>query len=277
MQVVRTIAEMRTLRQQLDGAIGFVPTMGYLHRGHLALVERARSEDQFVIVSIYVNPLQFAAGEDLTAYPRDPDRDLELLRQENADIVFIPSDSEMYPTGFSTWVDVEHITERLEGASRPGHFRGVATVVAKLFNIVRPCRAYFGQKDAQQVLIIKRMVADLNMGIEIAVVPTVRESDGLALSSRNLYLSPEERRAAAVLFRALTLARELRADGKRDADTIRNQMKALIDKEPLARVDYVSVADARTLDELRTIDRTTLASLAVWIGKTRLIDNMSLE
>ncbi len=277
MQVVRTIAEMRTLRQQLDGAIGFVPTMGYLHRGHLALVERARSEDQFVIVSIYVNPLQFAAGEDLTAYPRDPNRDRELLRQENADIVFIPSDSEMYPTGFSTWVDVEHITERLEGASRPGHFRGVATVVAKLFNIVRPCRAYFGQKDAQQVLIIKRMVADLNMGIEIAVVPTVRESDGLALSSRNLYLSPEERRAAAVLFRALTLARELRADGKRDADTIRNQMKALIDKEPLARVDYVSVADARTLDELRTIDRTTLASLAVWIGKTRLIDNMSLE
>ncbi len=277
MQVVRTIAEMRTLRQQLDGAIGFVPTMGYLHRGHLALVERARSEDQFVIVSIYVNPLQFAAGEDLTAYPRDPNRDRELLRQENADIVFIPSDSEMYPTGFSTWVDVEHITERLEGASRPGHFRGVATVVAKLFNIVRPCRAYFGQKDAQQVLVIKRMVADLNMGIEIAVVPTVRESDGLALSSRNLYLSPEERRAAAVLFRALTLARELRADGKRDADTIRNQMKALIDKEPLARVDYVSVADARTLDELRTIDRTTLASLAVWIGKTRLIDNMSLE
>ena len=277
MQVVRTIAEMRTLRQQLDGAIGFVPTMGYLHRGHLALVERARSEDQFVIASIYVNPLQFAAGEDLKAYPRDPDRDLELLRQENADIVFIPSDSEMYPPSFSTWIDVEHITERLEGASRPGHFRGVATVVAKLFNIVRPCRAYFGQKDAQQVLIIKRMVADLNMGIEIAVVPTVRESDGLAMSSRDLYLSPEERRAAGVLFRALTLARELRADGKRDADTIRNQMTALIDKEPLARVDYVSVADARTLDELRTIDRPALASLAVWIGKTRLIDNMSLE
>ncbi|HEU65182.1 MAG TPA: pantoate--beta-alanine ligase [Chloroflexi bacterium] len=277
MKVVKTIAEARALRQELSGTVGFVPTMGYLHEGHLALVKQARIENLIVVVSIYVNPSQFSPREDFGAYPRDFNRDLELLRGEGADIVFVPSDDEMYPPGFSSWVDVEKVTERLEGASRPGHFRGVATVVAKLFNIVQPSRAYFGQKDAQQVMVIKRMVTDLNMGIEIVVVPTARESDGLAMSSRNIYLSPEERRTATVLFKALTLARQLGMDGEKDAEKIRRHMTSLIQKEPLARIDYVSIADAETLEELSFVDRPALASLAVRVGKTRLIDNMPLE
>ena len=277
MQVVGPILEIRTLRQKLGGTVGFVPTMGYLHEGHLALVKQARVENSAVIVSIYVNPAQFGPREDFGAYPRDLNRDLELLRGEGVDIVFVPSDDEMYPPEFSSWVDVEKMTERLEGASRQGHFRGVATVVAKLFNIVQPSRAYFGQKDAQQVMVIKRMVADLNMGIEIVVVPMLRESDGLAMSSRNIYLSPKERQAATILFKALTLARQLSQGGEKDTGKIRRQMIALIQKEPLAQIDYVSVADSETLEELNLIDRPALASLAVRIGKTRLIDNMPLE
>jgi len=277
MQVVQSISDLRALRSKLEGTVGFVPTMGYLHAGHLALVERAGAENAAVIVSIYVNPTQFGPREDFAAYPRDLDRDLRLLREAGADIVFAPSDDEIYPSEFSTWVDVEKVTERLEGAYRAGHFRGVATVVAKLFNIVRPSRAYFGQKDAQQVIVIKRMAADLNMGVEIAIVPTLRESDGLAMSSRNIYLSPEERQAATVLFRALTLARQLRQGGEEDAEKIRRQMESLIRKEPLARIDYVSIADARTLEELDVISGQALASLAVKIGRTRLIDNVILE
>ena len=277
MQVVKTIAEIRALRQKLSGTVGFVPTMGYLHEGHLALVKRARTENSAVIVSIYVNPAQFGAGEDFGAYPRDLNRDLELLEGEGVDVIFVPSDGEMYPPGFSSWVHVEKVTERLEGASRPGHFRGVATVVAKLFNMVAPAKAYFGQKDAQQVVVIKRMVADLNMGIEMVLVPTLRESDGLAIGSRNICLGPEERRAAAILFKALTLARKLGGSEEKDAGKIRRQMISLIEQEPLARIDYVSIADAETLAELDLIDRPALASLAVWIGKTRLIDNMPLE
>jgi pantoate--beta-alanine ligase len=277
MQVVKTIPEIRALRQQLGGSVGFVPTMGYLHEGHLALVKQARIKNSAVIVSIYVNPTQFGPREDFGAYPRELNRDLELLRGEGVDIVFVPSDDEMYPLEFSSWVDVEKVTERLEGASRPGHFRGVATIVAKLFSIVQPSRAYFGQKDAQQVVVIKRMVADLNMGIEVVVVPTVRESDGLAMSSRNIYLSPRERQAATILFKALTLARQLRQGGEKDAAKIRRQMISLIQKEPLAQIDYVSIADAETLEELSLIDRPAVASLAVRIGKTRLIDNMPLE
>jgi len=277
MQVVGPIFEIRALRQKLSGTVGFVPTMGYLHEGHLALVKQARIENFAVIVSIYVNPAQFGPREDFGAYPRDLNRDLELLRGGGVDIVFVPADDEMYPPGFSSWVDVEKVTERLEGASRPGHFRGVATIVAKLFNIVQPSRAYFGQKDAQQVVVIKRMVADLNMGIEIVVVPTVRESDGLAMSSRNIYLSPKERQAATILFKALTLARKLGRGGEKDAEKIRRQMTALIQKEPLAQIDYVSIADAETLEELNLIDRPAVASLVVRIGKTRLIDNMPLE
>jgi len=277
MQVVGPILEIRALRQKLSGTVGFVPTMGYLHEGHLALVKQARIENSAVIVSIYVNPTQFGPREDFGDYPRDLKRDLELLREGGVDIVFVPSDYVMYPPEFSSWVDVEKVTERLEGASRSGHFRGVATVVAKLFNIVQPSRAYFGQKDAQQVIVIKRMVADLNMGTEVVVVSTVRESDGLAMSSRNIYLSPKERQAATVLFRALTLAQRLGRSGERDAEKVRRQMTALIQKEPLAQIDYVSVADAETLEELNLIDRPALASLAVRIGKTRLIDNMPLE
>jgi len=274
--IVKTIPEIRALRQKLSGTVGFVPTMGYLHEGHLALVKQARIGNSAVIVSIYVNPTQFGPRDDFGAYPRDLNRDLELLREGGVDIVFVPSDDQMYSPEFSTWVDVEGVSERLEGASRPGHFKGVATVVAKLFNIVKPNRAYFGQKDAQQVIVIKRMVADLNMVIEIVVVPTVRESDGLAMSSRNIYLSLEERKAATILFRALTLARQLKLDGEKDAGKIRRQMTSLIQKEPLAQIDYVSIADAETLEELNLIDGPGLASLAVRIGKTRLIDNMPL-
>jgi len=276
MQVVKTIAELRKIRQQLTGSVGFVPTMGYLHEGHLALVKHARAENAIVVVSIFVNPTQFGPSEDLGTYPRDLDRDLKLLEKEKTDIVFVPSEEEMYLSEFSTWVEVEKMTERLEGASRPGHFRGVATVVAKLFNIVQPTKAYFGQKDAQQAIVIKRMVADLNMDLEIVVVPTVRESDGLAMSSRNTYLSPKERQAATVLFRALSLARQLWQGGERDADKIRYEIKSLIGKEPLAKVDYVSIADAATLEELDMIDRPALASLAVRVGRTRLIDNILL-
>jgi len=277
MQVVETIGEIRELRRQLSGSVGFVPTMGYLHQGHLALVRRAREENRTVVVSIFVNPTQFGPREDFGAYPRDLNRDLKLLEEGGADIVFVPSSEEMYPLDFSTWVDVEKVTERLEGAIRPGHFRGVATVVAKLFNIVQPTKAYFGQKDAQQAVVIKRMVADLNMDLEIAVVPTVRESDGLAMSSRNTYLNPEERQAATVLFKALSLAKQLWQGGEKDTSKIRQRMASLIQKEPLAKIDYVSVADAETLEELETIDRPAVASLAVRIGKTRLIDNVILE
>ena len=276
MQVVKAIPEIRVLRQKIGGSVGFVPTMGYLHEGHLALVKRARAENSTVFVSIYVNPTQFGPREDFGAYPRDLNRDLELLRGEGVDVVFVPSDEEMYPPEFSSWVDVEKVTEHLEGASRPRHFRGVSTVVVKLFNIVQPSRAYFGQKDAQQAAVIKRMVADLNMGLEIVVVPTVRESDGLAMSSRNVYLGPEERQAATVLFKALTLARQLWQGGGKDAEDIRRQMTSLIQKEPLAQIDYVSIADANTLEELEMIDRPALASLAVRIGRTRLIDNILL-
>ena len=277
MQVVKTIFDIRTLRQRLKGSVGFVPTMGFLHEGHLALVKRAKAENSAVIVSIYVNPAQFGPREDFGAYPRDLDRDLELLRKEGTDIVFVPSDDEMYPHEFSSWVDVEKVAERLEGASRPGHFRGVATIVAKLFNIVQPTRAYFGQKDAQQVVVIKRMVADLSMNLEVVIVPTVRENDGLAMSSRNVYLSPRERQAATILFKALTLARQLRKGGEKDTEKIRGQMTGLIGREPLAQIDYVSIADAETLEELGLIDRPAVVSLAVRIGKTRLIDNMPLE
>ncbi len=277
MQVVGLISEIRELRQQLSGAVGFVPTMGYLHKGHLALVKQARIENSSVIVSIYVNSTQFGPREDFGAYPRELDRDLELLREEGVDIVFVPSDDEMYPPEFSSWVDVEKVTERLEGASRPGHFRGVATVVAKLFNIVQPTRAYFGQKDAQQVVVIKKMVADLNLGIDIVVVPTIREEDGLAMSSRNIYFSPGERQAATILFRALTLALQLRRGSENDANKLREQMTSLVQKETLAQIDYISIADAETLEELNLIDRPALASLAVRVGNTRLIDNMPLE
>ena len=276
MQVVEIISQMKELRGKARGAVGFVPTMGYLHEGHLRLVRRARADNDVEVVSIFVNPTQFGPHEDFERYPRDIEKDLSLLVREKVDYVFMPSVQEMYPLGYSTYVDVEGITEKLEGASRVGHFRGVATVVAKLFNILHPTRAYFGQKDAQQVIVIKKMVADLDMNLEIVVVPTVREPDGLAMSSRNVYLSPEEREAATVLYRAISLAERLYYDGVRDADRLREDMRVLIEDEPLADIDYVSVADARTLQELDKINGPVLASLAVRIGKTRLIDNIVL-
>jgi len=277
MQIARTIAEMKALRMKSLGSVGFVPTMGYLHDGHLALVKQARVENSVVIASIFVNPTQFGPTEDFKTYPRNTERDLAMLRKERTDIVFMPPAEEMYPEGFSSWIEVENVTDRLEGSCRPGHFKGVATVVAKLFNIVEPSRAYFGQKDAQQALVIKKMVADLNMNLEVIVAPTVRESDGLAMSSRNVNLNPKERQAAIVLFKALTLARNLWGKGERNAKHMCQKMTSLISKEPLAKIEYVSIANAQTLEELSKIDSPALASLAVRIGKTRLIDNMLLE
>jgi len=276
MKVIATIAEMREVRSQQAGSVGLVPTMGFLHEGHLELVRRARVENLTVVVSIFVNPSQFGPEEDFISYPRDTERDLALLERERAGIVFMPEAHEIYPEGFSSWVEVKRVTDRLEGAYRPGHFRGVATVVAKLFNIIQPDRAYFGQKDAQQLAVIMKMVSDLNMNLEIVAVPTVREPDGLAMSSRNTHLSPKERKAALVLWQALCIAQELWDSGERSAGRLRQEMTSLIESQPLARIDYISVADPETLEELDEIDRPALVSLAVWIGKTRLIDNITL-
>jgi len=262
MKIVETIAKMRLIRQQLAEPVGFVPTMGYLHEGHLSLVRHARAENPSVVVSIFVNPTQFGPSEDFKSYPRDTRRDLAML-EPMTDIVFMPSPEEMYPENFDTWVEVGEITGRLEGASRPGHFRGVTTVVAKLFNIVQPTRAYFGQKDAQQAAVIKKMVADLDMNLEIVTLPTVREPDGLAMSSRNTYLNAEQRRAATVLYRSLNLAQELWSQGERNAGTMRREMTELIEKEQLADIGYISIADASTLEEMDTAKSPTLVSMAV--------------
>ncbi len=276
MQVADTIAKCVRLRRTMMGDVGFVPTMGYLHDGHLALVRAARKQNDHVVVSIFVNPAQFGLNEDFARYPRDEARDLALLRDERVDAVLLPSVEEMYPEGASTFVDVEGVTEMLEGAHRPGHFRGVATVVAKLFTIVQPRRAYFGRKDAQQLVVVRNLVRDLRFDIEIVPVPIVREPDGLAMSSRNAYLSPAEREAALVLSRALRQAEALFAAGERDAERVRAAMGELIAQEPLAQVDYVSVADPDSLRELERIEGSALASLAVRIGATRLIDNVTL-
>jgi len=277
MQIAKSIAQMKAARSNSPGSVGFVPTMGYLHEGHLALVKQARVENSVVVVSIFVNPTQFGPAEDFKTYPRNTERDLALLQKKNTDIVFMPSAEEMYPEKFSSWVVVEKVTDRLEGSCRPGHFKGVATVVAKLFNIVEPTRAYFGQKDAQQALVIKKMAADLNMNLEVVVSPTVREKDGLAMSSRNIYLNPQERKTATILFKALTLAQKLRKKGESDAEILRQQMTALISREPLAKIEYISIADTDTLEELSTINGQVLASMAVRIGQTRLIDNIILK
>lgn len=276
MQVVDTIPALRDALAHLPRPLGLVPTMGYLHEGHLTLVRQARVQNASVGVSIFVNPTQFGPQEDLARYPRDLPRDLALLEKEGVDLVFTPTPGEMYPPGYDTWVQVENLAKRLEGASRPGHFRGVCTIVLKLFNLFRPERAYFGQKDAQQALIVQRMAADLNTGVEVVVVPTVREADGLAMSSRNVYLNPQERQAATVLYRALSLACHLYEAGERDAEVLRERMRSLVLQEPLARIDYVSVADAQTLEELERVEGPALVSLAVFIGHTRLIDNITL-
>jgi pantoate--beta-alanine ligase len=275
-KVVETIAEMRQLRQQLAGPVGFVPTMGYLHEGHLSLVRQARAENPSVVVSIFVNPTQFGPHEDFKSYPRDAKRDLAMM-EPMTDVVFTPSAAEMYPETFNSWVEVGGITERLEGAARPGHFRGVTTVVTKLFNIVQPTRAYFGQKDAQQAVVIKKMVSDLNMSLEIVTLPTVRENDGLAMSSRNTYLNPKQRRAATVLYKSLNLAQEIWSQGEKEVGAIRHEMTELIKKEPLVDIEYISFANSETLKEAHRVKPPVLVSMAVKIGKTRLIDNVVLE
>ena len=277
MIVTGHIEEVRRVRWA-DPALswGLVPTMGYLHEGHLSLVRRAAAENDRVAVTIYVNPTQFSAGEDLDAYPRDLERDLDLLRRENVSLVFVPGDEVMYPPGFQTEVIVREVARPLEGTARPDHFRGVATVVAKLFNIVQPSRAYFGQKDAQQTVVLRRMVRDLSFNLEVVICPTVREPDGLAMSSRNAYLAPAERVAATVLYRALSRARDAHEQGERRGDALRRIMAKTIAAEPLARPDYISAADPDTLAEVDYIGDGVLLSTAVFIGKTRLIDNILL-
>jgi pantoate--beta-alanine ligase len=277
MKKVITLAELRAARSQLPRPVGLVPTMGYLHEGHLSLVRLARQSCASVVVSIFVNPTQFGPQEDLGSYPRDLPRDLELLAAEKVDLVWTPTSAEMYPPGFQTWVNVEEVAKPLEGTMRPGHFRGVATVVAKLFNAVQPDRAFFGQKDAQQAAVIRRMAQDLNFNLEIVVGPIRREADGLALSSRNVYLNPEERQAATVLNRALGAAQSAYERGERGAENLRQIMAQIIQNEPLARMQYISCADPDTLQEIQQrIDGQALLSMAVFVGKTRLIDNRVL-
>jgi pantoate--beta-alanine ligase len=276
MRNASTLDELRSARLSLDGTVGLVPTMGFLHEGHLSLIRHAKEECDHVVVSIFVNPTQFGPKEDLSKYPRDIERDLKLI-EPYTDMVWTPSAEVMYPKGYQTWVEVETITSPLEGAVRPGHFKGVATVVAKLFNGVQPHKAYFGQKDAQQAAVIRQMTRDLNFPIEIILCPTVREADGLAMSSRNVYLDPEQRKTATVLFRSLSAAKELYESGERDAEKIRGMMKEVLAGELLAEAQYVSCADYDTLEELTEIKGKALLSMAVFIGKTRLIDNFVLE
>ena len=277
MRTAISLTELGAARRSFLGTVGLVPTMGYLHEGHLSLIRRAREDCEHVAVSIFVNPTQFGPKEDLSKYPRDLERDLGLIEPLGVDLVWMPTAEIMYPDGYQTWVDVETVTRPLEGAMRPGHFRGVTTVVAKLFNAVQPQRAYFGQKDAQQAAVIRQMTRDLNFPIEIVVCPIVREPDGLAMSSRNVYLEPEQRKAATVLYRALNAARNLYKNGERDAEGLRQKMKEVIASEPLVQMQYVSCADYDTLQELETVTGKTLLSMAVFLGKTRLIDNLVLE
>lgn len=277
MEIIRQIPRLREKikeARRLGRSIGFVPTMGFLHEGHLSLLRQARIETDLLVLSIFVNPLQFGAGEDFEEYPRDLERDADLAAGAGCDIIFAPSAREMYPNDYATFVEVERLTSGLCGASRPGHFRGVATVVSKLFNLVTPDRAYFGQKDAQQAIIIRRMAQDLNMNLEVKVLPTVREADGLAMSSRNNYLTPAERKAATVLYRSLCLAEKSIAAGEKDADSIRQLIRAAINAEPLAEIDYIAIVDAENLHELDRIANRVLIALAVRFGKTRLIDNI---
>lgn len=280
MNIVETIAQVRAQVRnwKSDGlTVGFVPTMGYLHEGHLSLIERARRENDRVVVSIFVNPTQFGPNEDLASYPRDLERDAALCEGVGTDLIFHPEPSEMYPQGFCSYVDMDVLTQELCGLSRPVHFRGVCTVVSKLFHIVQPDRAYFGEKDAQQLAVIRRMVQDLNMDLEIIGCPIVREADGLAKSSRNTYLSPEERKAALVLSRSIFLGKQLVEQGETDAGKVITAMTELISAEPLARIDYVKTVDLLTMQQIEVLDRPFLTAIAVYIGKTRLIDNFMME
>ena len=282
MEIINRIVRMRSLARELRAKgrrIGLVPTMGALHEGHLSLMSRARELCDIVVASVFVNPTQFGPNEDFQQYPRDLARDAELAFTRGVDFIFAPTPEDMYAQDFSTYVTVEGLSDRLEGASRPGHFRGVATVVNKLFNIVGPQFAFFGHKDAQQVLIIKQMIRDLSLDVELVVGPTVREEDGLALSSRNVYLSTEERKAAVILRRALDRVRTLYNGGEKDSPRLIASMRSIIESEPLARIDYLAICDTDRLDPIESIPsgRPTLVSLAVFIGNTRLIDNVVLN
>ncbi len=279
MEIASTVNELREkiLNWKKHGRkIGFVPTMGYLHEGHLSLVRESKKRSDVTVVSIFVNPKQFGPAEDYNVYPRDLERDRALLEREGVDLVFYPPVDVMYPEGYKTYVEVEDLQDKLCGKSRPGHFRGVCTVVLKLFNLVQPDEAYFGWKDAQQVIILRKMVEDLNVPVKIVPLPLVRDHDGLALSSRNTYLSPEERRAALVLKKSLDLAEKLILDGEKDAGKIREKMIELIAAEPLARLDYVEIVKLSNLEPLDRMEGEALIALAVFIGRTRLIDNLRI-
>lgn len=280
MKIIRSPKRMQKIcirLKQKGKIIGFVPTMGYLHQGHLSLMRIAKKKSDVLVVSIFVNPTQFGPKEDFKRYPRDFERDKRLLKKIGCDFLFCPKIKDMYPFGYKTYVEVCDLTKVLEGVSRPGHFKGVTTIVAKLFNIVQPDIAVFGQKDFQQAVILKKMVDDLNYSIKIIVAPTVREKNGLALSSRNLYLSSEQRKQAKVLYRALRLARDMIKRGERDANKIVSKMKALINKQPLAQVDYIAITDANSLEPLNKLRGETLISLTVRFGNTRLIDNIKIK
>lgn len=280
MYIVKTIDEVRAIvkkwREQ-GSTVGLVPTMGYLHEGHASLIDASVRDNDKTVVSDFVNPMQFGPTEDLESYPRDQERDAELAKAHGADLIFAPEPSEMYHEGFSSYVDMTVLTEELCGLSRPVHFRGVCTVVMKLFNIVTPDRAYFGKKDAQQFAVIKHMVDDLNIPVEITGCPIVREDDGLAKSSRNTYLNEAERQAALVLSEAIKIGAELVRNGETDAAKITGDMKSHIESEPLAKIDYVKLVDAATMQQIEKLDRPGLCAIAVYIGKTRLIDNFFTE
>jgi len=276
LRLVTTVQEVRAWHREAGGDLGLVPTMGYLHDGHLSLLRRARAENPRVAASIFVNPTQFGPQEDLARYPRDLERDRMLLEAAGCDLLFVPPVKELYPQGFDTYLEPAAVARPLEGERRPGHFRGVATVVLKLFGIFEPSRAYFGQKDAQQLAVIRRTARDLELPVQVVGCPIVREADGLALSSRNSYLNPEERQAAAVLHRALRSAQAAHAGGERGVDALRSAMRSVLAAEPRVRVDYASVADPESFQELSTVEGPALLLLAVWVGQTRLIDNLLL-
>lgn len=282
MEIVNKIAELQGRVKKIKAVgklVGFVPTMGYLHEGHLTLVKEAKKSCDVVIVSIFVNPLQFGPKEDFAQYPRDFERDCNMLEREEVDIVFAPDPAEMYKSGYQTFVEVADVTKNLCGASRPGHFKGVTTVVLKLFNAAMPDKAFFGKKDFQQLVAIQRMTKDLNLDIEIVGVPIVREADGLAMSSRNTYLSADERKSALSLYNALQRAKELVASGEKGVETILTEVRKIIEEKPFTRIDYVKICDPETLEyiESGTLERSVLLALAVFVGKTRLIDNILLE
>lgn len=280
MKIVRTIDEIRNQVKswRKEGlTVGFVPTMGYLHEGHASLIRKSSEQNDRTVVSVFVNPMQFGVNEDLDSYPRDIEHDSEVVEESGGDIIFNPEPEEMYKSGFSSFVDMTVLTEELCGLSRPVHFRGVCTVVTKLFNIVKPDRAYFGQKDAQQLAVIKHMVSDLNMDIEIIGCPIVREENGLAKSSRNTYLSDKERESALILSKTIFMGMDMVRNGEKDCKKILDAMKKNIESEPLAKIDYVKIVDLNTMQQIDTLDRPALCAMAVYIGKTRLIDNFFTE